>query len=519
MEILIKVGDKRHQSDPAFAYDFRDGQIINIRPNGYYTGLRTKKHHCVITTQHDYWQLMGTTDLKNPTSQTYAMKKYINGMHQGKKKWEFGYVKPNKFIDYRNRDYFIDFKWMLQQGWITKLQYDSIYDKSKNHNHIYIDRDLSTYFFHEDIHYRETKTAMEMEAAVGTISAGGTYTVGTGQDYADWSDAIADLPADIGAMFSAGNITLQGNTTEEISEGAAMVISLDTDIYTLTLTVASSHVHNGGAYGSGHRINFGTFDEFEIDEAAAGTTNNVIIQDFAIDARGASNIGVLFTNGGDSGHLIVERSVVKGDANTTFGFGIFYNSDNGILRNNICYGCTQNAADKGYGIWYNNQFAAGKTYDIYNNTCNHNYHGIGNDKDDLDGTITIKNNIAMGNTGDDYVSTSSMDTTTKNISGDATSPDAAYQNFATTSAFTDYSNNDYRLTITNTTLDDGDDLSGIGAPEQFSNDIQQNTRTTWYIGASEFSGISAPTVNEVENPANVNTVLAANIENVNGVTS
>jgi hypothetical protein len=34
-------------------------------------------------------------------------------------------------------------------------------------------------------------------------------------------------------------------------------------------------------------------------------------------------------------------------------------------------------------------------------------------------------------------------------------------------------------------LDDGDDLSGIGSPAQFSDDVIEQSRSTWYIGASE----------------------------------
>lgn len=85
----------------------------------------------------------------------------------------------------------------------------------------------------------------------------------------------------------------------------------------------------------------------------------------------------------------------------------------------------------------------------------------------------------------------------KNVSEDATSPDAAYQSkdVHTNSVFENYGSDDYRLdsggdTTNLAILDDGDDLSGT-----FTDDIEGQTRSTWYIGASEIVGAAPATGN------------------------
>ncbi|MCK4554924.1 hypothetical protein KAU19_08305, partial [Candidatus Parcubacteria bacterium] len=200
-QILIKVGDKRRIDDPAFNADWRDGHIICVRPDGYYTGIQTRKSQCVIETQHNFFGLFNANsydDLAN-RSLFYDFKKYFypataDGKYPFIENKELDY---GSFLDWRMREYFIDFQWMLNQRWINKNQYESIYNKSENHQHIYLDHDLSSYIFHEDSKDRVTPN---VPIVPGTIDAGGTFTVGTAQTYSDWSDAIADLPADIGAM-------------------------------------------------------------------------------------------------------------------------------------------------------------------------------------------------------------------------------------------------------------------------------------------------------------------------------
>jgi parallel beta-helix repeat protein len=490
MEILVKIGDKRHSYDPAYQWDFRDGHIINIRPDGYFDKSPIcRKHFAVIKTPYDYWSLRGTTEWSSTNSKVLELKKFIHPMCDGKNAWESGYIEPEKFTDYRTRDYFIDFKWMAQQGWMAQSLYDSIYDKSVEHRTIYIDRGISSYFFHEDLKTRVEKSALEIESSIGTIDAGGTFTVGDSQTYPDWSTAIADLPADIGAMTTPGNIILQGNTTEEITESTVLTISLDTDSYYIALNVHADHKHSGGAYGSGHSINLATSDYISLSEASAGTLNSVFVQDLAIDVSGSGNQGVYVGNGGDSGPAIIERNVFKGDGNSVEAVKHFYNYENAIIRNNVAYSFTG-----GNGIELDNRFGTTKL-EVYNNTIDD--CDVGFYYQNGSGNTILKNNLVLGSGTSDYSGAGDADTTEKNVSGDATSPDGAtYQSWAGTANMTDYANNDYRLDATDSTLDDGDDLSAIGSPAQFSDDIEDNARSTWFIGVSEFVG-TGPTEEDV----------------------
>ncbi|GAG74655.1 unnamed protein product, partial [marine sediment metagenome] len=103
-------------------------------------------------------------------------------------------------------------------------------------------------------------------------------------------------------------------------------------------------------------------------------------------------------------------------------------------------------------------------------------------------------NLLFGN-GTDYVDAGGDAgvTSAKNVTQDSTSPDGAtYQDWdpddpATPTCFSNYAGDDFTLDETEATLDDGDDLSGIGAPAEFSDDVEGNSRSTWYIGASEFA--------------------------------
>ena len=475
MQILVKVGDKRSVNDPAYWADWRDGQIINIRPDGYYTGTQTRKTHLVVNTQHDFWELVGAKnyrELKKPTEKWLNLKKYIGTAYQGKLPWEFGYVEPASFLDYRNREYYIDLTKLYNDKLISLKDLQETYSKDYS-KEIYLDRDFTEYIVHED----SADRVKPLISKIGTIDAGGTFTIGTSQTYSDWSDAIADLPADIGAMSTPGNIILQGNTTEEITESTEITVSLDTDSYEVRLTVAEAHRHSGGAYGNGHRIAFGSYDNLNIDEASGGTLNDATIEWLAIQAGGTNTECVYLRDGGDSGHLILQNCVLEGHADASPNITVLKTASNTIIRNCVSYGNGDS------GLYIVNNFSS-ITYEVYNNTLCDNLSGFRMD-DDTDGTLILKNNLCYGNTTD-YVYPDRIDTHSKNVSGDKTSPDAAYQDWAGSANFEDYSNNDYRLKATDATLDDGDDLSAIGTPEQFDDDIEDQTRDTWFIGASEY---------------------------------
>jgi len=509
MEILVKVGDKREVGDFMRSYDWLDGQIISIRPDGYYKGTRTRKSHCVVSTQHDYKILIGYDTAKEAGTICGAkwldLKKYISPYYNDKNKWDAGYTEPRSFAsgDARKRDWFIDFKWMLQQGWITQKQYDSIYNKKEDHNLIYIDRDISTYIFNEDSRDRVEKTAEEIAKSVGTIQEAGTYTIGNtgaGDPYDDWSDAEADLPADLDAMTTTpGSIVLQGNTTEEIVEAAGVTFTLDCGVnsYSLKCTVHANHKHNGGAYGSGHRISLTGYDEFEFDVASGGI-GNFTVEDLAFSCTGTNTRGVYFEDDQSTSALasnLVQRCVMVGDANSSAGVIQSGNYDYLVVRNNVCYGFTGSGDS---GMLFANEFTITTSY-VMNNTCCKNDIGITNGGASTPFVTNgrFQNNLCYGNNSADFDCGAEWPTYTQNVSGDATSPNNK-DNWVGTANMEDYANNDFRLKTTDTTLDDGDNLSAIGSPEQFSDDIEDQARSTWYIGASELpaaGGANAPTGN------------------------
>ena len=494
IDLLVKVGDKRASTDPSFYWDWRDGQIITLRPVGGFTGKRDRQHHAVVRVKcgiaENLTKVTKFQDLKTST-EFLNLKKYIAPKSGSKLPWDFGYVGLDYFNTYRIRDWFLDFKDLLSKKILTQTQYEAIYDKSRQSDIIVLESDLTSYLKSEETDTRVSKDALEIASAIGTIDAGGTYTVGTSQTYSTLSSAIADLPADIGAITTPGNIIIQGNVDEPITESTAMTISLDTDVYTLTINAAAGVKHNGGAFGNGFRIDLTSYDSLKSSEASSGTTNNVIIQDLAIDASGTNNIGINIENCGDSGHIIVQRCIIKGDVDSSNGIVCFYNADNMIIRNNAVYGFTKDAVNLGFGIILNNSFNA-KTYECYNNTVAKCYHGIGSDSSDTDGTLKVRNNLSLGNTAGDYMNTGNFDTIGKNVSGDSTSPDGAtYQSWAGTANMVDYANNDFRLDADDATLNDADDLSAIGAPAQFNDDIQGQTRG-WYSGCSAYIAAGGP---------------------------
>lgn len=507
MDILIKIGDKRPSTDPYFPYDWRDGQIIDVRPSGFFTGSRDRVHHCVITTQHDWVSVVGKSGqiLLPENAKEEYWKKLLHQMDAGGKyDWD-------AFFDLdsiaRRRDWFIDLKWMLGQGWIGQKQYNGVYDKTKEHDLIYIDRDPIDYIFSEIDHTRVEKTAKEINDAIGTIDAGGTYTVGTSQDYSTWSSAAADLPSDIGAMTTPGDITLQGNTAEIVVENSQIDITLDTDNYTLTLENHPDYAHSGKYDETNdHVVQFGAGDKFKFDEASSGTLNSVIVRNMTFDIAGLHAVAVqpgnsCFYNSSYDG-LIVENNVAVGNGANNYGFFYMYDHiqfcKKAIVRNNFIY----NFGSSVHGpIHLNNAQTFGATNDwrIYNNTVVDSYYGIR-----IVGTVgtsgnfEIKNNLVYNCTGDCYSVPGGWTNfdTSKNVSSDSSSPDGAtYQSWAGSANFTDYSGDDFTLGSDDTTLDDGDDLSSIGSPAQFDYDGTGQTRSTWYVGASEYVSAAATATN------------------------
>ena len=106
-------------------------------------------------------------------------------------------------------------------------------------------------------------------------------------------------------------------------------------------------------------------------------------------------------------------------------------------------------------------------------------------------TYIVKNNLIQGSINNDFQDDGGgFGTTAKNISEDATSPDASYQSkdVHTNSVFLNYASDDYRLDsggdVTNLAIvDDGENLFGSGVTEDIAGNARDNGTPFW-IGAS-----------------------------------
>jgi len=151
-------------------------------------------------------------------------------------------------------------------------------------------------------------------------------------------------------------------------------------------------------------------------------------------------------------------------------------------RNNIIYD------------WYMGMYfdygAAGTTFVLYDNTINDNVStGIWIQDSVGDVTLYMKNNICNGNGAADYNETTfTTYVHSKNISEDATSPDASYQSMAV--VFVDEANDDFHVDVSDTyARGAGDDLSA-DAQMAFNDDIDGFMReVAWDIGADQFRAV------------------------------
>jgi len=480
MELLLKVGGSQESRH------WRDGQIADIRPDGFHKGDLTRKHHCILTLPGDYWQLRGSTDWKWPGQKFYDnIKKYLVALDShGKYPWETTTTLDEKRL--KRRDWFIDYKLLLDLGLITNNQFDAIYNKEKDPGLIYIERALDQIIRNENQHQRlKSKHSLSK----GTVSAG-IFSIGSGLDY----DTLTAFELDIidpGTGPLTGDLTGEHNN-EESSVSASVTFDVDTATYLLKIAAQSGDEHNGGAYGNGARITCGTYDSIIVlDETNDQDMQDVEVSKLAFNIAGAENRVVRVLDVGTGSNVLINRLLIVGDSNCFNALNRVYGiTGTWIIRNSIIYGCSKT----GYAGINDKVGHSGCISYVYNNTICKCGCGI-QVADDPDPDHTVKNNLCQGN-GTDYVNPGSMDTTAKNISEDATSPDAAYQskNVHTNSVFKDYANDDYRLDSggdpTNLAIvDDGEDLSGT-----FTDDIEGQTRFTWYIGASEIVSTGDVTV-------------------------
>ncbi len=487
ISLNIKIGDKRTPDDPAYLRDWRSGQIIDIRPMGYYDKCTSSRvFNAIIDVPNiDFEELRGTLDWKSEYYKVYDnWKKYLVPVDSaGKYPWDFGYNIEEKSI--RKRGWFIDFKELLELGVYTQDVYDAIIDLHRRHPGVIYNGDIFQLFRHEDTNQRIISHIKNQPWSTGT------KTIGAAGDATDLADAETKTAATL-----TGNLTWE-HLGEETTLSGTTPWDLDTDGHLLKITAASGAENDGDAYedqvGTA-RVNFGTFDYLEFEEASAGTFDDLEVSKFSIDASGNGNRAIRTLDGGDSGRWTVNRMLIKGSVDAVRGIEHTPGQKNILLTNNIIYGIGDGAGEAGINVEAKDDC----TVEVYNNTLIGNDLNFHNSRADSSVGLIIKNNLCQNaGTTDFSQAGAGYGTTAKNVSEDTTSPDVAYRSkdVHTNSVFKDYANDDYRLDsggdATNLAiLDDGEDLSGT-----FTDDIEGQTRATWYIGASEIVAVDgvAPT--------------------------
>lgn len=473
MQLVCKVGTKYSNiNDPRHFTDWRDGQVIEDFNDGHVKlGTLASKHHCIIQIPNlDYWTLRGDTNWKSIKLAVYEHKKLLLSTNkQGKYVWEASGA--GLFVPKRIRDWIVDYKWLLDNHYITLSQYEDIYNKEKVAN-----IELSILNLMEILKYEENweRLSAEKDQIKGSVESG-TYQIGTGggADYATWTL----FQADIGATQD-GDLKGEGQD-EETAIAGQVVFNHDENGHKFTCTAESGAEHDG-TY-SGARITCAANDHISFSAIATASEFSKL----AIDVSGSNNRGFVASATVD---CLVNRLLIKGDADSYNGIQGGNWDENLQIRNCIVYGVGDGGTDSGIGTdaTYKNTY-------LYNNTCIGNYYNI-HQVDATPANLTIKNNLCQANSGGaDYVNCAGG-TNAKNISEDATSPDAAYRSkdLHTNSVFVDYGNDNYKIdkdgdVINLAIIDDGEDLSGT-----FTDDI--NHDATWRsdpfdIGASQREAI------------------------------
>ena len=471
MLYIFKIGTK-YPLDPNRGW--RDGQLVDIRPTGYSIGKTERKHFFFIEDGQDYWQVRGDINWKSTRKKWLDFKKqFLVPDSNGKYPWEFGYLKDEETP--RKRDWFADPKDLLDTSLITQSQFERIYNKDQDSEIIYLDRDPSTYIFHEVEKQRKPSDYSNIKGSV----AAGTFQVGTGTgaDYATWTTAEADVAATM-----TGHLTFEGQN-QETAISSAVVWDTRTNSYLLKLTAEAGAEHNGGAYGSGARILLGTWDRMEFDETTDTYLARAEILKLAMNCSGDGNEGWYIDDCGAT-KISLNRLVVKGNADTYRGISLWYGAVNVDVFNCIVYGIGASAGEGGIA---HIQLQDPGTHRIANCTIVGCREGIINEYATGSGAISWTNNLVQNCSTACYRDDGAgAMTRAKNVSEDATG-DAGYtaKDLHTNTIFVDYTNNDYRLNpagdATNLAIaDDGDDLSGT-----FTDDVIGQTRSTWYVGAYE----------------------------------
>lgn len=481
-EAVVKVGSKYYPDDKLgrFKTSARDGQIITIRPEGSTTGRLTRKQHCVITLPIKYKDLVGNSFQRK--KEFWRFKSTFNSKGIAKREVPAYEVNAEKGFNHSVfRRFFLDFELMVQQGAITRSQYDAIYDKHIDPGIISPNISFEKLILDEFLHTR-------LNEKKNQAITSGIYNIGNGLDYDTFHDAITAW----GSPFD-GDMTLQAND-EEILEDYDVVPSEDIDDYTVTFTCQSGDKHNGTYGNSTHQAGDGARvvldDNIEflfLPTTPYDTVNcTIIIENLVFKHLASINQSyvVYWTAGLPTIYL---RNCVGNGNGQSAAFDATMSGEDSIhyTYNNILYDYTHGERP----VISNNGYQIGHTsiHYWYNNTVIDCDRGLGVMNTPYYGTYTVKNNLVQDCSITDYENSDQFDTSEANVSSDSSSPQSDYRNkdLRTNSIFQDDSGNDFRLNSGGDSdnlniVNDGVDLSGI-----FATDIEDQERQVWYMGASE----------------------------------
>ncbi|MCB9949592.1 MAG: hypothetical protein H6824_01270 [Planctomycetaceae bacterium] len=330
-----------------------------------------------------------------------------------------------------------------------------------------------------------------------------TKTIGTsGRDYSTVAAWENDL--DNGAIYASGDIAkgvlYNDSDFDEspiINGGATIGLSQ------IILTVNEADRHDGTA-GSGVRFLPST-DRY----ISTATTVPTIIEWIEIDGQDTYRQYIVM--GGSSSDVTVRNCLLHNQYGGTYAIVTGYTTGSTYkIYNNIIYEINT-ATSTGRGIHIQGQDSGTWNY-VYNNTVvNCNQYGI----HQASGYTTVTNNILMGNGVKDLsINQSAKVTESYNLLSDATgSGTGTIQNATIGDQFVSLTSGseDLHLKTGSDAIGAGTDLSGT-----FTNDIDDETRVTWDIGADY---IFAPSTYDETGSGGAVGGGSATVQQVNSLTS
>ena len=441
LNIVVKVGSAMpDRSNPLWATSWKDGQILEIQADDKYIGTATRKHFCIIHLQED-----------------------MNKYKDIKKYWHNPFTENIK----RKRDYYIDFIALEKQGLISQSQLENIYNKQTE---TVLDFDMSFKEFEKYINHEDGKQRLFNKLDKGgTISAAGTYSIGTGMTYADLGEFEADLPANLTSPSVGGTVVGEFQVSEETDLDGTSVgfthITNGSD--NLKISVNSANRHSG----------VWTTNKAHIIAASGGISIGYYCYHFTMEyLQIDSGNGVNFGDN-EKGTFTMHSCINKGKVRI---YPLYKNSDGTYnVYNNVFTGGV-------YGIFMSIPAGQTSVANIFNNTIIKNTTGVYFYYTGADSATTIKNNVIQGNTDDWNDCVNATFTSTCNIVEQDDGPDVGYDSINlhdAVSNFVDYDNDNYMLVSGGSEIGTLDDATDPGTMPDV--DIRGVARSTWYAGAFE----------------------------------